>query len=129
MNSYIATPSGNVEQPLVLSSLYRVYMKAAAIGMDSPGMRFVFMDVHPGNICTPGFGVDMALSKIIHYPSTVHRGSGVIAFADSHVESHKWQDPRTNKRLPGPGQYIAHADPVANNQDIKWIAERTTLRK
>ena len=129
MNSYIATPPANIEQPLAFSSVYKVYMKTAAISVDSPATRFVFMDVHPGNICTPGFGVDMCLQKIIHYPSTLHHGLGVIAFADSHVESHKWRDPRTNRRLPGPAQYIAHDDPVANNQDIKWIAERTTSKK
>ena len=45
----------------------------------------VLLDVHPGNICTPGFGVDMSLQNIIHYPSTLHHGLGVIAFADSHA--------------------------------------------
>ena len=129
MNSYIATPLANIERPLSVSPSYRMYMKSAAIAMDLPAKRFVFMDVHPGNICTPGFGVDMSLGRIIHYPSTVHRSSGVIAFADGHVESHKWLDPRTNRRLPGPAQYIGHDDAVANNQDIKWIVERTTSRK
>jgi len=129
MNSYIGTPSANIEQPLVLSSAYKVYMKTAAISVDSPATRFGFMDVHPGNICTPGFGVDMSLQAIIHYPSTLHHGLGVIAFADSHVDSHKWMDLRTRRKLPGPTQYIGHSDSVANNQDIKWIAERTTGRK
>jgi len=129
LNCYIGTPLANVEVPLALSSAYRVYMKSAQINVDSPANRFVFMDVNPGNICTPGFGVDMNLQRIIHYPSTVHHRLGVIAFSDSHVESHKWLDPRTARRLPGPLQYIGHDDSVGNNQDIRWITERTTLKK
>ena len=129
LNSYVGTPPGNVEQPLSLSSVYRVYMKSAQVSADSPATRFVFMDVNPGNICTPGFGVDMNLQRVIHYPSTVHHHLGVIAFSDSHVESHKWLDPRTARRLPGPLTYIGHDDAVANNQDIRWIADRTTLKK
>jgi len=129
LNSYIGTPPGNVEVPLALSSTFRVYMKTAQISVDSPANRFAFMDVNPGNICTPGFGVDMNLLRVIHYPSTMHHLLGVIAFSDSHVESHKWLDPRTARRLPGPLQYIGHGDAVANNQDIRWIAERTTSKK
>jgi len=129
LNSYIATPSDNLERPLALSMVYRLYMKTAAISTDLPATRFVFMDVHPGNICTPGFGVDMNSASIIHYPSSLHRGLGVIAFADSHVESHKWIDPRTRRSLPGPLQYIGHSDPAGNNPDIKWIRDRTTSRK
>jgi prepilin-type N-terminal cleavage/methylation domain-containing protein len=129
LNCYIGTPSGNVVTPISLNSSYRVYTKTAQISADSPANRFVFMDVNPGNICTPGFGVDVNLGKIIHYPSTLHRGSGVIAFSDNHVESHRWLDSRTSRRLPGPTQYIGHDDPVAGNQDIKWIVDRTTSRK
>ena len=129
LNSYLGTPPLNVEQPLVLNSAYRVYLRSAQIALNSPANRFAFMDVHPGNICTPGFGVDMNLQKIIHYPSTLHRGMGVVSFADARVESHKWLDARTRRALPGPMQYIGHDDAVANNQDIKWIAERTTSRK
>jgi len=129
LNCYIGTPPGNVEVPLALSSAYRVYMKTAQINVDSPANRFAFMDVNPGNICTPGFGVDMNLQRVIHYPSTLHHKMGVIAFSDSHVESHKWLDPRTARRLPGPLQYIGHDDAVGNNQDIRWIVERTTSKK
>jgi len=129
LNCYIGTPQGNVEVPLALNSAYRVYLKSAQISVDSPANRFVFMDVNPGNICTPGFGVDMNLQRVIHYPSTVHHRMGVIAFSDSHVESHKWLDPRTARRLPGPLQYIGHDDSVGNNLDIRWIVERTTSKK
>ena len=71
----------------------------------------------------------MTLRTIIHYPSTLHHNMGVVAFADSHVDSHKWLDPRTQKNLPSPGQYIGHSDSVGNNKDFTWITERTTSKK
>jgi prepilin-type N-terminal cleavage/methylation domain-containing protein len=129
LNSYIGTPGANVVRPLVLNSAYRVYLKSSDLALNSPANRFAFADVNPGNICTPGFGVDMNLQTIIHYPSVLHNGAGIVTFADNHIETHKWRDPRTNRKLPAPAQYIPHSDPVNNNQDIKWLAERTTSKK
>ena len=103
-------------------------MKSSALAADKPAERFVFMDVNPANICTPGFGVDMNLTTIIHYPSTLHRRLGVVSFADNHLESHRWMDPRTAKTVTG-GNYIGHGDAVAGNKDFTWIANRTTSRR
>jgi hypothetical protein len=104
-------------------------MKSTDLANDLPANRFVFMDVNPASICTPAFGVDMSLQTFVHYPSSSHSGLGVASFADSHVESHKWLDARTRKRLPSGQQYIPHHDPSLNNQDLRWIGERTTSRK
>lgn len=68
LNSYAGTLSPNSEGPISLSPLYRVYLKSGDIGMDLPANRFVFMDVNPDSICTPGFGVDMVGETFIHYP-------------------------------------------------------------
>jgi len=129
LNCFVGTPSANVEAPLSLNPAYRVYLKSAQIASDLPANRFVFTDVNPANICTPGFGVDMVREIFVHYPSTLHGGLGVVAFADSHVESHKWLDPRTRKRLAAGENYIAHTDASPNNQDLRWIRDRTTSRK
>jgi prepilin-type processing-associated H-X9-DG protein len=69
------------------------------------------------------------LLAIIHYPSDMHVGGGVVAFADSHVEYHKWVDPRTVVGLPPGGTYLTHGIPSPNNKDIAWIAQRTTSKK
>ena len=129
MNSYVATPPANLVGPIELNAAYRVYMRSTDLATDLPANRFVFMDVNPASICTPAFGVDMSLQTFIHYPSSLHRGLGVVSFADSHVESHKWLDPRTRKGLPAGQQYIPHNDPSPNNQDLRWIGDRTTSRK
>jgi prepilin-type N-terminal cleavage/methylation domain-containing protein len=129
MNSYVATPPANLVGPIELSAAYRVYMKSTDLANNMPANRFVFMDVNPASICTPAFGVDMSLQTFIHYPSSLHGGLGVVSFADSHVESHKWLDARTRIGLPSGQQYIPHNQPSPNNQDLRWIGERTTSRK
>lgn len=128
MNSYIGTTPNWTLSPLAISSLYRVYLKTSQINADRPASRFVFTDVNPANICTPGFGVDMGLAYWIHYPSGLHRRQGVLAFADGHVEPHRWVDKRTLPVLAS-GSYIGHSLNAAGNPDLAWLAERTTSRK
>jgi prepilin-type processing-associated H-X9-DG protein len=71
----------------------------------------------------------MGLQTFVHYPSSLHGGLGVVSFADSHVESHKWLDPRTRIGLPSGQQHIPHYDPSPNNWDLRWIEDRTTSLK
>jgi prepilin-type N-terminal cleavage/methylation domain-containing protein len=129
MNSYMGASGTEVLQPLVQDPNYRVYMKYAQLAADSPANRFVFMDVNPASICTPGFGVDMSEETFIHFPSDLHRSRGVVAFADSHVETHKWLDRRTMIGVPTGSEYIPHGIFSINNKDLAWIAQRTTSRK
>lgn len=129
MNSYIGTPASQVEIPLSLSSSYRVYLRSSDLIGDSPVNRFVFMDGNPASICTPAHGVDMLSDSFIHYPSSLHRGSGILAFADSHIEIRKWLDGRTRKTLPSGATYISHNDSSPGNPDVRWIRDRTTRLK
>jgi prepilin-type N-terminal cleavage/methylation domain-containing protein len=129
LNCYVGTPTANVVLPISLDKSYRVYLKSSDIANDLPANRFVFIDVNPASICTPAFGVDMTLQSFIHYPSSLHNRLGVIAFADNHVEARRWLDPRTDKGLPSGQQYIQHNDPSPNNQDLRWLGERTTAPK
>jgi prepilin-type N-terminal cleavage/methylation domain-containing protein len=129
LNCYVATSPANLMAPIELNAAYRIYMKSTDLAIDLPANRFVFIDVNPASICTPAFGVDMSLQTFVHYPSSLHGGLGVVSFADSHVESHKWLDARTRKGLPSGQQYIPHNDPSPNNQDLRWIGDRTTSRK
>ena len=127
LNSYMGTSPQGALTPISINSAYKLYLKSSSVAADRPSQRFTFIDVNPANICTPAFGMDMNLNSIIHYPSTLHRGLGVVTFADSHIECHKWLDPRTRKIVTG-SQYIGHGDAVAGNKDFTWLAERTTSK-
>jgi prepilin-type N-terminal cleavage/methylation domain-containing protein len=127
MNSYMGTATSI--SPISLNSTYKIYLKSSQLMADSPANRFVFMDVNPANICTPGFGVDMSLGQWLHYPSDLHRQRGVVAFADSHVEAHRWLDARTRLHLTDGSGYIRHDNSAAGNPDLAWIASQTTSKK
>jgi len=129
MNCYLGTTPKNTVLPIVLNAAYRVYFRSSDLAADSPANRFVFIDVNPGSICTPAFGVDMSLQTFVHFPSTLHRGRGVVGFADNHVESRKWLDRRTQRSLAKGQLYIPHDQPSANNADLHWLGERTTSPK
>ncbi len=127
LNCYVGVPAGSLEEPFHMSPDVKVYLKTSDLA-SAPGERFVFMDVNPANLCTPAFGVDMDQDIFFHYPSSLHVGAGVVSFADAHVESHKWRDPRTRKTVPA-GQIIQHTDSSPNNVDLNWIRLRTTAKK
>jgi hypothetical protein len=129
MNEYVGTSLQYTEDPLRISSGYRVYLKTADLAADSPANRFVFIDGNPASICTPGFGVDMLNDVFIHYPSVTHGMPGVLAFADNHIESHKWLDPRTRKNIPTGAPHIPHGDSSPRNQDLYWLRDHTTSRQ
>jgi len=129
MNVYVGTPRENVVFPLSLNTAFRVFMKSSDLAANQPANRFIFMDANPASICTPAFGVDMASDVFVHYPSALHRGLGVLAFADSHVESHKWLDPRTRPGLGAGVNHIPHNESSPGNRDLMWIRDRTSVRK
>jgi len=129
MNVYVGTRAGYVETPLALDSRYQVYLKSSDLVRGGPANRFVFIDANPGSICTPGFGMDMISDSWIHYPSSLHRGTGVISFADGHVEVRKWLDARTRKTLAASATMISHFDSSPNNADLRWLRDRTTVLK
>lgn len=129
MNCYLGTSRANVQPPLSLNATYRAYFKSSDLAPAGMANQFVFIDVNPASICTPGFGVNMVSDVFVHYPSTLHKGSGVVSFADAHVESRKWQDPRTKRNLPAGSDRIPHDAPSPRNRDLQWIRDRTTVRK
>lgn len=127
MNSYVGTRPTYWQTPLSLNSNYRVYQKSSDMVKIGPAKLFLFVDVNPGSICTPGFGVDMVTDRWVHYPSSFHRGGGVVSFADGHVEARKWMDARTKKSLASGSMMISHNDASPNNQDLVWLRQRTTV--
>jgi prepilin-type N-terminal cleavage/methylation domain-containing protein len=128
MNAYMGLPVSGIISPIVINAGFKTYAKTSQLNADSPANRFVFTDVNPGSICTPAFGVDMSRLMWIHYPSDLHRLSGVLAFADGHAEAHRWVDARTMVHL-STGTYIQHNVGSPNNPDLNWIADRTTSQK
>jgi hypothetical protein len=65
-------------------------------------------------------------NQFFHLPAIHHNNGGVVGFADSHAEAHRWLDARTFRRATL-GQRIDHNLSVPNSRDLKWIQDRTTV--
>ena len=105
---------------------YTIFRKTS--DLPQPSNLFSFQDVHPDNICFPAFVVRMPGDEesLYHYPSSLHRGRGVLTFADGHSESHLWSDSRTMPAVNG--NILAHWNACPANPDLVWIQERTTTK-
>jgi prepilin-type N-terminal cleavage/methylation domain-containing protein/prepilin-type processing-associated H-X9-DG protein len=110
-----------------LSQPFKVFKKYSELARPMPAGTFAFQDVNPNSICWPYFGVQMLQDSFFNFPNSSHTGSGVISFADGHVEAHRWRDQRTVTAYSP--DYHHHQDYSSNNRDIDWLRERTTVRK
>jgi prepilin-type N-terminal cleavage/methylation domain-containing protein/prepilin-type processing-associated H-X9-DG protein len=110
---------------------YRVYYKTGDIVNPGPAMCFVFLDEHPDGINAGGFANMMvenpALARIIDFPASYHNGAGGISFADGHAEIRKWVDAKTRAPVHYNNSLQLNV-PSPNNQDMMWLADRTSSR-
>ena len=128
MNGYLGPTPGMESASEYLTPGYRGFHKTSEIVAPAPADTFVFQDVNPANICFPAFIVRMPGSSpdgFFHYPGSHHDGAGVLAFADGHTESHRWQDPRTSRSVRS-ADILIHWDKSPENPDLAWLREHTT---
>jgi len=111
---------------------YRVYYKSADIIDPGPASCFVLLDEHPDGINAGGFANMMvenpAQARIIDFPASYHNGAAGISFADGHAEIRKWVDART-KPPPKYNNQLTLNVASPNNQDVIWLAARTSSRR
>ncbi|MGZ8901788.1 MAG: type II secretion system protein [Limisphaerales bacterium] len=134
MNQALAGPGGWLAPSSYNESQtkYRTYFKTAQMSDPSPSMLYVLLDEHPDGINAGGFANMMvespAQARIIDFPASYHNGAAGLSFADGHAEIRKWLDSRTKP----PVRYnnnlgLNVASP--NNQDMIWLADRTSARR
>jgi prepilin-type N-terminal cleavage/methylation domain-containing protein/prepilin-type processing-associated H-X9-DG protein len=108
-------------------SLFNNPTKFSAIINPGPAKAFVFIDERGDSINDGFFVVVMeatgSQAVIGNTPADYHNGCSSVSFADGHVESHKWLDPRTEMR-----PYQARV-PVPNDPDIAWLQEHCCSKK
>jgi prepilin-type N-terminal cleavage/methylation domain-containing protein/prepilin-type processing-associated H-X9-DG protein len=101
--------------------------KLSAINNPGPATAFVFIDERADSINDGFFVIDMVdtgpRAQIGNTPADYHNGCSSVSFADGHVETHKWLDPRTQTRPYQP--YLN----VPNDPDIAWLQEHCCSRK
>jgi prepilin-type N-terminal cleavage/methylation domain-containing protein/prepilin-type processing-associated H-X9-DG protein len=108
---------------------YVTYQKLA--GISNPANTWVLIDEREDSINDGYFAVDMtAQYTILDYPASYHNGSGVLTFADGHVENHRWLESTTSPPIQQ-GEHLSVAPKFtsADDRDLKWLTERTTVKK
>ncbi len=100
--------------------------------LQAPSMIFVFLDEHPDTI-NDGFFMNRLeeTPKWGNLPASHHQGSGNLAFADAHVESHRWQitsgaGSTLRPNVKGGAGGIFAAEPTT---DWNWLRDRTSIRR
>ncbi|PWU17027.1 MAG: hypothetical protein C5B50_12100 [Verrucomicrobia bacterium] len=115
---------------------YRVFKRTTDV--PSPVMTYCLLDEHPDSMNGGGFAnqmIDFATdpdgntATFIDMWATYHDGGGAISFIDGHSEIHKWRDPRS--RWPIANNIYNWTPRLASpkNQDLIWLAQRTTVPK
>lgn len=104
------------------------FQKSSDLAFADPSHLFAFLDVAPASICHSAFVVSFSSAAwFYHRPSAEHRNSGVLAFADGHVEAHRWVDPQTQDiARSGDGDHFHSA---YGNRDLEWLKEHATVLK
>jgi len=105
---------------------FRVYKRTGDLVSPSSADLFVFMEIYPDSICRPFFGLRMT-SSFYHIPANYHGARSSVSFADGHVESHRWLDPRTYNP-PKNLDWHGHDYVTPNNKDIVWLQQHATSR-
>ena len=109
-----------------LAAGYKLFLDQTDFAISpAPAETFLFIDVQPDSICWPYFGVEMTQDYFFNFPASSHSRGGVISFADSHVEWHRWTDARTIAAHSL--HYHMHHELSAGNADLEWLRRRTTV--
>ncbi len=100
---------------------FETYRYRGDIGETSE--RFVFIGESDRTINDCAFGLQMPQEKNprpiwVDVPTVRHGGSGVLGYADGHIEAHQWRDSRTAKA------YFRSSS--ARNEDWHWLASKTS---
>ena len=114
----------------VVSSARVTFRKQSGLALHDASRFYTFVDGAPLNLCQPAFLLYVGDSGLLyHRPSAEHNRSGSFAFADGHVEAHRWRVEETvvaakNGGTAGDGGHFTFVSP--SNPDFLWLKEHAS---
>ena len=105
---------------------YRQFFKMAQI--PKPSQIFVFIEEHPDTI-DDGYFINKFYKLEWHdLPASYHQGAAHLAFADGHIEKHRWVNAST-KPAPVPDS-LEHPIQIdaTERDDLDWLMFHTSLK-
>ena len=133
LNSWVGGPGivNQVPDPDPRNWQWKVYLKMADFQVPGPTETFTFLDERWDSInngffsqSMEGYAQGRELWWILDFPGSYHNRAGNLAFADGHVESHRWRDSRTTPPLLKT-KWLDSA-PSPGNADVQWLLDHST---
>jgi prepilin-type N-terminal cleavage/methylation domain-containing protein/prepilin-type processing-associated H-X9-DG protein len=110
-----------------MNSGYVNFRKSSDLSAAKPSEILLFVDVAPNWLCHSAFGIAMS-GLYYQFPSLEHGRSGVISFADGHVDIHRWVDDYTLKMAKT--GFVTHLNfAFSPNADLTWLRHHATVPK
>lgn len=92
-----------------------------------PARIFVLTEEHPDSI-TDGYFLNHPDTNLwVHLPASYHNGAANLAFADGHLETHKWHCASTTPPSRAFAADLPLPVPATERADFDWLMDRTTI--
>jgi hypothetical protein len=125
MNCFLGT-GNQITGPL--NPAYRLYTKLDQFRRLTPGQVIVFLDEHPDSINDPLFWAPNNPQNWVDVPGSLHEGAAWLTFADGHLESHRWTNPKLLSP-PSASDFIHNIAVPTNDPDLVWFLEHASEPK
>jgi len=104
------------------------YKQFLTVGqIPQPARIFVLTEEHPDSINDGYFLNKPDSMQWMDLPASYHNGAVNLAFADGHLESHKWRFASTQPPARPDAAHLPFPVPAAERGDYDWLMDRTTL--
>jgi prepilin-type N-terminal cleavage/methylation domain-containing protein/prepilin-type processing-associated H-X9-DG protein len=104
---------------------YKQFLKLGQI--PQPSQIFVLIEEHPDSIDDGYFLNRPDSMQWLDLPASYHNGAANLAFADGHLETHKWRFASTKPAARPDAAHLPRAVPPTERADFVWLMERTTI--
>jgi len=104
---------------------YRQFLTLGQV--PQPSQIFVLTEEHPDSI-NDGYFLNKPDSMVwTDLPASYHNGAANLAFADGHLETHKWREANTKPSARPDAAHLPLPVPAAEDADFDWLMDRTTI--
>lgn len=104
---------------------YRQFFRLGQI--PRPSEVFVFVEEHPDSINDGYFLNRPDTREWTDLPASYHNGGANLAFADGHMEGHRWQFASTKPPSRPDAALLPFRPPAPEQADFDWLMQRTSV--
>jgi prepilin-type processing-associated H-X9-DG protein len=104
----------------VFISLYATATEVSDLIIPGPAKTTVFLEEHPDSIGDGRFVPPLKADEWFDPPAAFHEGAGTFAFADGHVELHRWRGRIRNLPVRYGPSFFVRVGP--GDPDLKWMS-------